>query len=136
MQLFSAATLIVFASGRQQKGNQNQYVAVPARVLTCLPLVLCFNREDDDDPQRVVNLSSPCLLFFMPNTSFHSKKSFVTVQNVNPEAGFSYIGVYTRKPTTDRSVWMGLDHSNSPRMTISGNTVNHKATPIASTVTY
>ena len=37
------------------------------------------------------------------------------VQKVHKKTGgFSYVGVYTREPTTDRSVWMGLEHSSLP----------------------
>ena len=43
-----------------------------------------------------------------------SPREVKAVQRVNPEHEFSYVGVYTREPTKDRSVWMGLDHSSLP----------------------
>ena len=48
-----------------------------------------------------------------PMGSRHEVKSVQEV-HLETEGGFSYVGVYTRHPTTDRSIWMGLDHSRLP----------------------
>ena len=48
-------------------------------------------------------------------TPMGSPREVKAVQRVNPEHEFSYVGVYTREPTKDRSVWMDLDHSSLPK---------------------